>query len=239
MGAEPASDSRLWLFSKLGPAEAGWYSPAYSLAIGAENGKKRMNAFNIVRDFEDAVASYTGAPFCVAVNSCTNALLLACKYLQVETVSIPKRTYVGVAQSILNAGGKVEFDNREWCGSYSLNPYPIRDSARRFSVGMYDGGFDCVSFHIAKILGLDQGGAILHDDEKADEWFRRARFDGRAEGIAPKDDKFIRGYHCYLSPTVAAHGLWRMMYLPKHNEDLPNDDYPDLSLTDWSALERS
>ena len=31
-------------------------------------------------------------------------------------------------------------------------------------------------------------------------------------------------------------GLWRMMYLPKHNEDLPNDDYSDLSLTDWNAM---
>lgn len=189
-----------------------------------------MNAFNIVKEFEDAVAKYTGAPFCVAVNSCTNALLLACKYLQVETVSIPRRTYVGVAQSILNAGGLVVFDDRDWRGSYSLNPYPIRDSARRFTGGMYGGGFDCVSFHIAKILGIDQGGAILHDDMAADEWFRRARFDGRTEGVKPKDDKFILGFHCYLSPTIAAQGLWRMMYLPKHNEDLPNDDYGDLSL---------
>jgi len=189
-----------------------------------------MNAFQIVRDFENAVASYCGAPYCVAVNSCTNALLLACKYLKVETVSIPKRTYVGVAQSILNAGGLVVFDDREWRGSYSLNPYPIRDSARRFTGGMYSGGYECVSFHIAKILGLDQGGAIIHDDPKADEWFRRARFDGRTEGVKPKDDTFIPGFHCYLSPTIAAHGLWRMMYLPEHNEDLPNDDYGDLSL---------
>lgn len=188
------------------------------------------NAFQIVKDFEDAVAKYTGAPFCVAVNSCTNALLLACKYLKVETVSIPKRTYVGVAQSILNAGGQIVFDVRDWRGSYSLDPYPIQDSARRFTSGMYRGGYECVSFHIAKILGVDQGGAILHDDPQADEWFRRARFDGRTEGVKPKDDTFIPGFHCYLSPTIAAQGLWRMMYLPKHNEDLPNDDYGDLSL---------
>lgn len=188
-----------------------------------------MNAFDIVRDFEDAVAQYTGAPYAVAVNSCTNALLLACKYLQVDTVSIPKRTYVGVAQSILNAGGQIAFHDLDWHGSYRLEPYPIFDSARRFSSGMYAGGYNCVSFHIAKILGVDQGGAILHDDPIADEWFRRARFDGRTEGVKPKDDTFIPGFHCYLSPTIAAQGLWRMMYLPRHNEDLPNDDYGDLS----------
>jgi dTDP-4-amino-4,6-dideoxygalactose transaminase len=190
-----------------------------------------MNAFQVVRDFEKAVADYTGAKYCVTVNSCTMALLLACKYLNVGTVSIPKRTYVSVPMSIIHAGGKVTFDEREWTGAYSLNPYPIKDSARRFTSGMYTGGcFECVSFHWSKILGLQQGGAILHDDDDADRWFRKARFDGRTEGVAPKDDTFdTLGYHCYLSPEVAALGLVRLSFLPKHNDDLPNSDYPDLS----------
>lgn len=191
-----------------------------------------MPPFKVVDEFENAVANYTGAPFCVAVNSCTNALLLCCLYLKVAEVSIPKYTYVGVAQSILNAGGRVKFDDRRWRGSYSLNPYPIKDSARRFSSDMYSDGFECVSFHVAKILGIDQGGAILHSDAAADVWFRKARFDGRSPGVPPRFDTFIRGYHCYLSPPLAAMGLWRMSYLPKHNFDLQNDDYGDLSKQD-------
>src|SRR5512139_650358 len=189
-----------------------------------------MSPFQIVDDFEAALCRYTGAPYAVAVNSCTNALLLCCLYLQVVTVSIPRRTYVGVAQSILNAGGKLKFDDRQWRGSYTLDPYPIIDSARRFTSGMYMGGFQCVSFHVAKHLPIDQGGCILHDDPIADQWFRRARFDGRTPGVKPKDDNFIRGIHCYLSPPLAAMGLWRLNYIPAHNEDLPGDDYPDLSL---------
>jgi hypothetical protein len=157
------------------------------------------------------------------------ALLLACKWIGVKEVSIPKRTYVSVPMSIIHAGGTVLFDDREWKGSYSLNPYPIRDSARRFTSDMYSDGFECVSFHISKILGLDQGGAILHGNPEADAWFRKARFDGRTEGVDPKDDTFILGYHCYLSPPIAAQGLWRLACLPKHNDDLPNSDYPDLS----------
>lgn len=189
-----------------------------------------MNGFQVVKDFEKAVADYTGAKYCVTTNSCTNALFLACKYLGVKQVCIPKRTYVGVPMSILNAGGKVVFDDREWRGSYSLDPYPIFDSARRFTSGMYRGGYECVSFHVAKILGLDQGGAILHEDAEADKWFRKARFDGRTEGVAPKDDAFTTlGWHMYLSPPTAAQGLWKMMYLPKDNPDLENDNYPDLS----------
>jgi len=188
-----------------------------------------MNPHQVTKDFEKAICEYTGAPFCVAVNSCTMALLLACVWHKVETVSIPRFTYVSVPMSIIHAGGNVVFDDREWTGSYSLDPYPIRDSARRFTSGMYRGGMECVSFHWSKILGLQQGGAILHDDAEADAWLRRARFDGRTEGVAPKDDDFILGWHCYLSPEISAQGVMRLCLLPKHNEDLPNDEYPDLS----------
>lgn len=69
----------------------------------------------------------------------------------------------------------------------------------------------------------------MHDDPDADRWLRRARFDGRTEGVDPKDDDFILGWHCYMSPEIAAEGLVRLSWLPKHNADLPNSDYPDLS----------
>jgi dTDP-4-amino-4,6-dideoxygalactose transaminase len=190
-----------------------------------------MNAFQVVSDFEKAVADYTGAKYCVTVNSCTMALLLACKYLNVQEVTIPKYTYVSVPMSIMHAGGRVKFDSHGWRGMYQLHPYPIWDAARRFTSGMYRAGqYQCVSFHWSKILGLQQGGAILHDNDDADRWFRKARFDGRTEGVAPKDDTFDSlGFHCYLSPEVAALGLVRLSFLPKHNDDLPNSDYPDLS----------
>jgi dTDP-4-amino-4,6-dideoxygalactose transaminase len=93
-----------------------------------------------------------------------------------------------------------------------------------------EGEMQCVSFHWTKILGDTQGGAILHDNDEADAWFRKARFDGRTEGVAPKDDQFdMIGYHCYISPDVSARLLAKLSVLPKHNADLPNDEYPDLS----------
>ncbi|KKK53714.1 hypothetical protein LCGC14_3092000, partial [marine sediment metagenome] len=48
--------------------------------------------------------------------------------------------------------------------------------------------------------------------------------------LKPKDNSFILGYHCYMMPDVAARLLLKLYSLPKHNDDLPNDDYPDLSL---------
>lgn len=232
-----------------------------------------MNPYQVVKDFEKAVCDYTGAPYAVAVTSCTMALLLAVKWhLRVTdhidpngvrvisrrvseglhgpermAVEIPKRTYISVPMSIIHAGGWPVFRDEEWIGMYQLKPLPVWDSARWFTQGLYDGRVDytdtkfqshegemlCVSFHWTKTLGVGQGGAILHDNPEADEWFRRARFDGRREGVAPKDDVFsMIGWHCYMSPRDAAEGLSRLAILPKHNAPLPNDPYPDLSLVE-------
>jgi dTDP-4-amino-4,6-dideoxygalactose transaminase len=208
-----------------------------------------LNPHQVTKDFEAALCEYTGAKYAVAVTSCTMALLLACKWYlkddKEKLVSIPARTYVSVPQSIIHAGGSVLFQDIEWVGGYQLRPYPIWDYARLFTSNMFNiltaseiicrqkgmfQKFQCVSFHWSKTLAIGQGGAILHDNDEADAWFRKMRFDGRTEGVEPKDDKdLILGYHCYMSPRDAADGLSRLAVLPKHNAPLPNSDYPDLS----------
>ena len=126
------------------------------------------DAYQVVRNFEQAVADYAGAKYGVAVDSCTNAILLCCKYCEVETVVLPKKTYVGVAYSILHAGGKIEFVDDDWQGAYQLWPYPIIDSARRFKRGMYHdlGPYTlyCLSFHWSKHIPIGRGGMILTDN---------------------------------------------------------------------------
>lgn len=205
-----------------------------------------MNPHKITRDFEQALCEYTGAPNAVAVTSCTMALLLAAKLYSPRTVRMPKRSYVSVPMSMMHAGHKVEFDDVKWGGYYRLNPLPIWDSARWFSAGMFRtlalleqaevracGApcVVCVSFHASKTLALEQGGAILHNfGPEADARLRRLRFDGRSEGVPPKQDAFSEiGYHAYLSPSVSAMGIFKLSVLPRFNEPLPNDDYPDLS----------
>jgi dTDP-4-amino-4,6-dideoxygalactose transaminase len=194
-----------------------------------------MNPHQVTRDFEKAVAAYTCAPYAVAVNSCTNALFLclmwyARAHLR-QTIEIPKRTYVSVPMQILHAGFDVAFRDEKWSGVYELSPTKIYDAARRFTTRMYiPGSMMCVSIHASKILGVEQGGLILHSNPEADAWFRKARFDGRTEGVLPKDDTFdVLGFHMYLSPSVSAQALLKLHSLAKHNEDLRNDDYPDLS----------
>ena len=80
------------------------------------------NPYKIVKLFEEEIAHYTGAPYVVTVDSCTNAIFLACKYLNVEAVTIPSQTYLSIPQSIMHAGGEVVFDKRpatnHWRGIY-------------------------------------------------------------------------------------------------------------------------
>ena len=189
------------------------------------------NPYDIVKQFEADLCEYTGARYAVTTTSCTMALLLACACHQVEEVTLPSHTYVGVPMSVLNAGGRVKFEKYQWRGAYDLEPYPIVDSARRFTKDMFNHDLDpfmtCVSFHWTKILGLGQGGAILHNDPAADAWLRRPRFAGPTEGS--DEPPTHRGWHAYMSPETAAHGIVKLSLLPRENADLPNDDYPDLS----------
>ncbi len=193
-------------------------------------------SYQVVKEFEQALCDYTGAKYAVTVTSCTMALLLACRWRETQWdkpdfVEIQSHTYISVPQSIMHTGYKVLFREEEWGGMYELYPLSVWDSARLFTSGMYESGqFQGLSFHWSKTLSIGQGGCILHDNDEADEWFRKARFDGRTEGVDPKLDTFdMIGYHCYMSPRDAADGLSRLAVLPKHNDPLPNDEYPDLS----------
>jgi dTDP-4-amino-4,6-dideoxygalactose transaminase len=214
-----------------------------------------LGPYDVVKQLEQELCRYTGAPYAVTVNSCTMALLLAVAWhlrnrwvtdsgrhtgvleVDVPAIEIPRRTYVSVPMSIIHAGGRPTFRDEEWSGCYQLKPLPVWDCARAFHGGMYaqPGQMLCVSFHASKILGDTQGGAILLDDMEARDWLREARFDGRVEGMTPANQAAITGafrvvgWHCYMSNDVAARLLLKLYSLPRDNEPLPNDPYPDLS----------
>ena len=137
------------------------------------------NPYKIVKMFEEEMAYYTGASYAVSLNSCTNAIFLCCKYLDVQEVTIPKRTYLSVPQSIIQAGGTVNFEDIKWEGAYQLKPYPIWDAAKRLTKQMYlPGSHMCLSFHIKKHLKIGKGGMILTDSKDLVDWVREARYEG-------------------------------------------------------------
>ena len=198
----------------------------------------KHNPYKIVKMFEEEVAHYTGAPLAVSTDSCTDALLLCCEYLKVKKVIIPARTYLSVPQSIIHAGGTVEFEDVEWKGIYRLRPYPIYDAAKRFTSDMYiPGSYMCLSFHIKKHLKIGKGGMILTDDHDAYKWFKKQRYEGRSEVKYHDDDIISNGWNVYMTPEQAARGLMLMQNYPRYNEDLPEEP-PYRDLREFSLFKR-
>lgn len=194
-------------------------------------GKLIMNAYSIVEDFEKKVAIYAGSKYAVAVDSCTNALFLCCKYLNVKSVNIPAKTYVSVPCAIINSGGSVNFCDFDWKdqGYYKLDPYPIYDAAHLFNRNMYiKDSYFCISFSSTKIINIGKGGMILTNDKKAVDWFKQARYCGRHEVPLMEDCFAIIGWNMYMTPEQAARGLLLMNNAKDFNQHkIPN--YQDLS----------
>jgi hypothetical protein len=139
---------------------------------------------------------------------------------------------MSVPCSIIHAGGKVKFkkSSKLLSGAYRLQPTPVWDSALRFTKDMYEKGqYMCLSFSgPKKILKLGKGGAILTDDEKAYEWFKKARYNGR-NAIAHVSDRFdMLGWNMYMPPDTAARGLLMMSGMQEKNKDVIQE-YQDLS----------
>ena len=190
--------------------------------------------YKIVKMFEEEIAHYTGSPYAVSVNSCTNALFLSCKWNKVkgQEVTIPKRTYLSPPQCIRQAGGTLVFEDIPWEGIYQLKPFPIYDAAKRLTSGMYiPGSFMCLSFHIKKHLKIGKGGMILLEDPEAVDWLKASRYEGRTAGIKYHQDNIDEeGWNMYMTPEQAARGLTLMQNYPEHMPDIPEDPpYRDLT----------
>lgn len=197
-----------------------------------------FNPYGVVHAMEEILADYAGAKYCVAVESGSAAILLSLLWFktangELGTVSCPKRTYPSIPCSIILLGGKVQFRDDDWRGTYKLDPYPIVDGALRFKKGMYEPGtFHMVSMHIRKHIPVGRGGAILLDDKEAYEWLKRARFDGRGPMPLMEDNFTQLGFNAYMEPSNAARAIQLLQALgDRELQDLRVEDqkYADLS----------
>ncbi|MCK9544909.1 MAG: DegT/DnrJ/EryC1/StrS family aminotransferase [Novosphingobium sp.] len=191
----------------------------------------------ITEMFEEKVAEYTGAPYAVAIDSCSNAIFLAlmCVGVQGVEITIPSKTYMSIPCEIIHAGGKVSFYDYEWHGIYPLHPTPVYDAALRFTADMYlKDTFMCLSFTgPSKRLKLGKGGMILTDNKTAYEWFKRARMSGRREKPYMEDNFDMIGWNFYMLPELATMGYRLMRNFYKDGKPLSFEDiegvYSDLS----------
>lgn len=199
------------------------------------------SAFHVVDEFERRLADYTGAPYCVTTDSCTNAIRIALE-LSPPTdaeLEIPAHTYVGVVQAarkLEHFGVKIKLTDEKWVGEYRIGPTNVWDCAKWLRRGMYrTGALMCLSFQAAKQIPIGRGGAILCDDPVLLGWLRKARFDGRDQEASVQDQKrFGWGIHAYMPPPDAARGLWLLSWLRGSQPPIGSwEDYPDLREKEW------
>ena len=191
--------------------------------------------------FEEKVAKFAGSKYACSIDSCSNGLYLAMKYLESKgTITIPSITYVSPPMQIIHAGCKVKFEDIEWSGAYQLDPYPVWDGATRMRRGMYvQDSYYCLSFHRRKHIPIGKGGMILTNDKDAYEWFKVARYEGRHMDRLYKDDSFdIIGWNMYMPPEQAAEGLELFKNVKDFNEDLETSGMHN-DLSEFPMYERA
>jgi dTDP-4-amino-4,6-dideoxygalactose transaminase len=197
------------------------------------------NNDDFVELFEQRLCEYTGAPYAVAVDRCTNAILLSLAYNNTKRykISIPKRTYLSVPMTLINYGYNVWLEDIDWQGHYQIGRTNVYDYAVGFEKNMYVAGqVQCVSFQQKKRLAIGKGGAILLDNKEMYLKLKRMRHDGRTSSMSTMKemetapDDIILGYHMYMSPDEAARGILLINQLSEHYSNGSSLDYPDISV---------
>jgi dTDP-4-amino-4,6-dideoxygalactose transaminase len=188
-------------------------------------------SFDSVREFEDQLAAFFGAPHAIAVDSCTHGIELCLRYTNERSISVPKRTYI----SIPFLAKKLQIDlfwrDESWVDHYQVAP-SIVDAAVLWKPNSYKPGhMMSVSFQFQKHLSLGRGGVILLDDPVAAKALKKMSYDGRLPGIPWREqDIETVGYHYYMTPETAQLGLSK---LPAAIATTPRQwvvtDWPDLT----------
>ncbi len=164
---------------------------------------------DVMPEFEEAFAKYTGSKFVALISNATTAITLALqqKYFWMKSISIPTMIPHVVANAILASNNHLNFINDiEWIGnSYQLTN-DIIDSAHRLDRSQFSEARDddimIFSFYPTKICGALCGAAVISNSKSRIAWFRQKSMGG----MDFKDNRQIgTGYNFYMTtPQVYA-----------------------------------
>lgn len=193
--------------------------------------------FEKIKQFEDALAEFTGAPYAIMTDCCTHAIEMCLRYDRIDQCSFTPYTYLSIPMTMHKLGIKYEYypdtlaHRQQWVGEYKFEGTRIWDSARRLEKNMYRKGMmQCLSFGHTKPLHIGHGGAILLDDKQAYEAIIRMRYDGRDLNISPwvEQKEFRVGYHYKPSIEDAVQGISLLHGLREYCPQPVAVAYPDL-----------
>lgn len=190
-----------------------------------------MVDFTAVAEFEKKIAEFFGAPYAVAVDSCTHGLELCLRYMKNDFMQSQKHTYLSVPMLASKLKIELRWVYSEWENYYFITNRII-DAAVLWKQNSYiESMFMCISFQYQKHLSLGRGGMILCDHAEAAMQLKKMSYDGRLPGIPWREqDIDTTGYHYYMTPETAQQGLakldWAMKTKPRQ---WVYTDWPDLT----------
>lgn len=187
--------------------------------------------FSVVTEFENRIAEFFGAPFAVAVDSCTHGLELCLRMNKDRVLISPTRTYLSVPMLADKLGLNLMWNNTDWQYLYYVGE-GIIDAATLWAKNSYiPKKFMCLSFQHQKHLSLGRGGMILCPDKKSASQLRKMAYDGRERGIPWREqDIDTMGYHYYMTPETAALGLHKLQVaIDTPAKVWDSSMYPDLT----------
>tara|TARA_Y100000385_G_scaffold274016_1_gene316606 strand:+ start:1427 stop:2014 length:588 start_codon:yes stop_codon:yes gene_type:complete len=188
-------------------------------------------SFEIVKKFEEKIASFYGAPYAVAVDCCTHAIELCIRYEKINEINVPKRTYVSIPLLSKKLNVKLNWIDKEWQDYYFLT-HNIIDAAVLWKRNSYiKNKFMCISFQYRKHLNLGRGGVILVSSHKDYEELKKMSYDGRTPDTPWREQNIdTMGYHYYMTPETAQKGIEKLPEAIKTKPKKWNySDWPDLT----------
>ena len=196
-------------------------------------------AFEIIEKFEIEVAKFFGAPYAVAFDSCTHGIEVVLRYLKLNKILVPRRTYLSIPMLADKLNIKLEWKDERWEDYYYISDLVI-DAAVLWKKNSYlPGTFMGVSFQYQKHLSLGRGGVILLDNESDRIQLKKMSYDGRLPLIPWREQNIDTiGYHYYMTPETASLGLSKLEEAIKTNpRKWHYTDWPDL--TDMDVFKRN
>lgn len=195
----------------------------------------RPNAFtpdwSTVQLFENKIAEFFGAPYAVAVDSCTHGIELCLRYLEAKYMHCPTRTYVSVPMLAKKLNIDLGWENYEWKNTYCVHDR-VYDAAVLWERDSYKyNSFMSISFQYQKHLSLGRGGMILCPTLEAYQQLKKMSYDGRLPGIPWREqDIDTMGYHYYMQPELAQLGLSKLpAAVVTESRIWSVNDWPDVS----------
>ena len=190
--------------------------------------------FEAVSEFEKSIAKFFGAPYAVAVDSCTHGIELCLRYTKETKINVPKRTYLSVPFLAEKIGLEREWRDENWEDYYTLNfgDKRIIDAAVLWRKDSYiPDTFMCLSFQYQKHLSLGRGGIILLDNENDFITLKKMSYDGRLPNIPWREqDIDTIGFHYYMTPETAKLGLEKLQNaIDAKPKQWVVTDWPDLT----------